>query len=124
MLMVIIGAGASYDSSPDRPPQPHGGDAFRPPLANYLFQAGGLYSEIRNQIPEIKSLLPQLIPVPGRSLEESLQKLHGERSTNPDRDKQLAAVRYYLQMLFDSMIPKCLHERGGVTNYQALIEQI
>jgi hypothetical protein len=123
MLMVIIGAGASFDSSADHQPGSLSIN-YRPPLANNLFQDGGLFRLARDQFPEFHALIPQINPSPGRSLEEALQKLQDESSGNPKRVQQLTAIKYYLQEVFRSLIPKWQAEIGGVTNYQALIEQI
>jgi hypothetical protein len=43
MLMVILGAGASYDSVPSRPLCEHIGSAERLPLANELFDDRELF---------------------------------------------------------------------------------
>jgi hypothetical protein len=126
MLMVIIGAGASYDSSPDKLP-PSGGvvEAFnRPPLADDLFADRGVMRETRTIFPQIHQLIPELNPRPGRSIEDSLQRLEVEAKTNPRRPQQLTAVRYYLQELFRVLTPRWIGDTGGVTNYQALLGRI
>jgi hypothetical protein len=124
MLMVIIGAGASYDSSPDKPARPGDGEAHRPPLADNLFLDSGLRHTARLQFPIVHEIVPELLPRPGRSLEESLQRLQDESVKDPHRLRQLTAVRYYLQYLFRSLGPAWLNDIGSVTNYLALIGQI
>jgi hypothetical protein len=69
MLMVIFGAGASYDSSPIYPPDSgppwatsndeH--NAFnRPPLAKDLFANRPLFLEALELFPQCKSIVPRL----------------------------------------------------------------
>lgn len=122
--MVIIGAGASFDSSPDRPAKPGDNQRHRPPLADDLFLDAGLRHAARVQFSQIHELIPELLPRAGRSLEESLQRLQDESAKDPYRLQQLAAVRYYLQALFRMLIPQWLNDIGSVTNYRALLGQI
>jgi hypothetical protein len=126
MLMVIIGAGASYDSSPDRPAgfAATAGYSNRPPLADNLFLDGGLLGRARAEFPEIHALIPELLPSTQRTIEQSLQKLQGEAAGNPRRYRQLLAIRYYLQTVFSTLTPQWLNDTGGVTNYRALLGQI
>jgi hypothetical protein len=124
MLMVIIGAGASYDSSPDKPTKPGDHLEHRPPLADNLFLDAGLRHTARMQFPQIHELIPELLPRAGRSLEDSLQRLQDESAKDPWRLQQLAAVRYYLQALFRRLIPQWLNDIGSVTNYRALLGQL
>jgi hypothetical protein len=120
--MVILGAGASFDSSPDYPaPLDH---ARRPPLADNLFERREAFNQARAEFAEINEIIPELLPRPGRSIEQSLQRLNEEVATNPARIKQLTAVRYYLQEVFRTLVPQWLGDIGGVTNYQALLGQI
>jgi hypothetical protein len=123
VLMVIIGAGASYDSSPDKLPDTSA-VLYRPPLANNLFAEEGVMGQTRSAFPQINPLIPELNPRVGRSIEEALQRLDAEAAGNPRRPPQLAAVRYYLQELFRSLQPKWLGEIGQVTNYHGLLERI
>src|SRR5438105_2029867 len=61
MLMVIFGAGASYDSDPTRPsanyvlPTPH-----RPPLANQLFDNRPEFAHDLSYFPECIPIVPLL----------------------------------------------------------------
>src|SRR5579872_1752781 len=102
MLMVVFGAGASFDSSPDYPPDRPFGE--RPPLANDLFIdiPGGAYRAARNRFPQFHAIIGQLLPRgrPKWSIEDVLQKFQDEAEQNPDRHGQLLAVKYYLASLF------------------------
>ncbi len=121
MLMVIVGAGASFDSSPDSPPNMDGVSSFRPPMANDLFADRGVMREARTVFPQITSIIPELNPRPGRSIEEALQRLEAEGKTNPARRQQLVAVRYYLQYLFRTLIPRWMGQVGQVTTYPGFL---
>jgi hypothetical protein len=121
VLMVIFGAGASYDSSPDWPPAgPLPED--RPPLANELFHQR--YSRFRDEYPQFLGLLAELVPKRDRSIEQVLQRLQQDAATNPSRTQQLTAIRYYLRALFTSLTESWLRRIGGHTTYNNLIEQI
>lgn len=123
MLMVIFGAGASYDSSPDKPAGKVD-NMYRPPLADNLFVDTEVFRQFRLQFPQFLDIVPQLLPRPSRSVEEALQRLQDDEPRNRKRRVQLTAVRYYLQGLFSFLSPNWLSATGGVTNYEALIEQI
>ena len=71
MLMVILGAGASYDSAPDFPVAVT--HRLRPPLGDYLFENREAFRPIRTEFDEFHELIPELIPRAGRTLEQSLQ---------------------------------------------------
>ncbi len=123
MLMVIFGAGASYDSSAIHPvigPM----EPKRPPLANFLFADRREFHSARNAFPQLHALIPQLIPHGDRSIEQTLQRYTDEAPGDLVRKQQLVAVRYYLQALFRGIVPLWLGECGGFTNYESLLEQI
>jgi len=120
VLMVILGAGASYDSSPDYPPS-HVLPA-RPPLANELFHQR--YLRFRTEFPQFLGLLAELVPKPGRSIEDALQRLQHDGRTNPARVTQLTAIRYYLRSLLESTARDWLSVNGDHTTYNNLLEQI
>lgn len=90
MIMVIFGAGASYDSVPSRPltnalySRQYLPD--RLPLANELFlDLGGFTAWIRN-FPQCKPIVPYLrSPTPGVTLEHVLETLQEEGKTDPER---------------------------------------
>jgi len=120
MLMVIIGAGASFDSSADHRASTY--SLKRPPLANDLFHHR--YGRFRAQFPQFQGVLAELVPKAGRSVEDVLQRLQGESGANPMRHQQLAAIRYYLRSLLSVVPAEWLSVVGGFTNYNALLDQI
>ena len=91
MLLVIFGAGASYDSNPRRPPMEYGGLEFRPPLANELFDDRPFMSAMINSFERCQPVIPYLYKREGFSVERELQSLQEQASNNPVRHKQLAA---------------------------------
>src|SRR5205807_4395860 len=97
--MVVVGAGASYDSDPDRPPGTHAGgaypgQAYRPPLASGLFSS--VYQEWVHQYQQSQGLMTRLRAASPR-VEEELERIRDEAASHPTIRRQLAAVKYYLQ---------------------------
>jgi hypothetical protein len=126
MLMVIFGAGASYDSMPSRPAAGRRHpleDQTRPPLASELFENRGIFAAALGEFPECRAIVPWLRK-PRGTLESELQRLQDEEQNYPARHSQLAAVRYYLQL----MLWRC--EQGwknlamGITNYASLLDMV
>jgi hypothetical protein len=129
MLMVIFGAGASYDSvptylPPPTPIQPHGGDApnkhHRPPLANELFENRPLFAQTMQLYPECEPIIPRLRALNGETVESALQDLQEKAEQYPRGHCQLAAIRYYLSHTKDLWT----NVACGVTNYKTLLDQI
>jgi hypothetical protein len=144
MLMVIFGAGASYDSSPDFPPPlppslggyapgfpapyipPNPREFWRPPLASQLFlDPNGVFGDIVEKYYKLLPILPQLRrPSNDRSVEEELESWQAEASEDPERKRQLFSVRYYLHDLLLRVTKEWLKATSNVTNYVTLIDQI
>ena len=125
MLLVILGAGASYDSVPAYPPAESSGTPGRPPLADGLFENRPLFREAMSRFSNLHPIVPLLQRRQGLSLEQKLQELAREAQHYPARYKQLMAVRYYLQYIFWAGEDPWLREVAGhVTNYRALLDQI
>jgi hypothetical protein len=132
MLMVIFGAGASYDSVPSCPPtvpkyrsrdEPF---CYRPPLASDLFDNRELFVEALQRFPRCQPVVPYLEARRGEStVERELERLQSEAVEFPERHRQLAAVRYYLQFI----IRECVRMWNGklargITNYKTLFDHI
>ncbi|SRR6266566_4176818 len=130
MLMVIFGAGASYDSSPDFPPSAGSevirSEPWRPPLTNELFlDTNGSFGDIVLRYPRLHGILPFLRrPQKGRSVEQQLELYMDEAWVDEERKRQLFSVRYYLHDLFRFVSTEWLKRTNGVTNYATLIDQI
>jgi len=129
MLMVVFGAGASYDSAPSRLPRewPRERLQYRPPLANELFGTTDEYRDAITRFPRSRPILPRLQGVvrEGGSVERELERLQEEADAGDlERYKQLASVRYYLHYLFIDFVQHWDAVALGVTNYAALLDDI
>jgi hypothetical protein len=124
MLMVVFGAGASYDSAPSRRPK-EWTLAERLPLANELFGDRPDFAEAMSRFPKCQPVVPYLRHLaPGSTVEEVLEKLQGDAGDYPERHRQLAAVRYYLHYMLWQCEYKWLAVAKGVTNFKTLLDQI
>lgn len=125
MLMVILGAGASYDSIPSRSVGVSPADPARPPLADALFEARESFERILRQTPLVMPIAPELQRRPAdQSVEDVLARLAGEATTYPHRESQLAAVRFYLQAIIEGCEKQWFDARPLPTNLMALHDQI
>jgi len=89
MLLVIFGAGASYDSVLQLPPRSSNEDS-RPPLANQLFDDRGLFVQVMNEYVACKPLVNLLRG--NIQVERQLARFEEEDAkTFPPRRSQLAA---------------------------------
>lgn len=126
MLLVVFGAGASYDSDPARPPRRFPADS-RPPLANQLFGNTRLYADAMSRFPQCRPILPRLQETArvGGSIELELERLQEEADAGDrERDTQLAALRHYLQYLLTDFTQEWIRTTGGVTNYLTFLDDI
>src|SRR5229473_1748723 len=132
MLMVIFGAGASFDSCPTYPPGYQGavydGDAsnkdFRPPLANELFENRPMFADAIQHFPKCQPIVPRLRSLRGETLEAVLEDLQAKSDSYPRGKQQLAAVRYYLQFVIRECERRWRGVQKGVTNYKSLLDEI
>jgi hypothetical protein len=122
-LLVVIGAGASFDSAPLHTVASYS-SPWRPPLADHLFQRPA-FQEIMAGYRHMKAVIPFLSNVPeGSTLEQLLDRLRGESEHRPMRRSQIAAVRYYLRELIETCTRRWLDETGGITNYHTLLDEL
>ncbi len=141
MLMVVFGAGASYDSSPDfsppsipaakqnfanSPAESLSREQWRPPLANNLFDnPGQAFSETVRRYPKLSHILSLLRQRSGgKTVEELLEQFQDESKGNPEGQRELATVQYYLRDLFFLVTNNWLRETDGITNYTTLIRDV
>lgn len=135
MLMVVFGAGASYDSSPDFPP----GHAisvhlrWRPPLANQLFDnSRGTFSHIVQRYPKLPHVLTFLRHRSDektgkeKSVEEVLESLQQESAEDRtgERRRELATIQFYLRDLLFEVTHSWSAETDSVSNYATLLGEI
>lgn len=127
MILVILGAGASYDSCPSRPPGafPRSSEPFRPPLAAELFLDSAIVRDALSRFPECHPLVPYLQNIPAETtLEHVLDGLQGEAAADPERHRQLAAIRFYLQYVISDYEERWKTITQGMTNYVTLLDQL
>jgi hypothetical protein len=125
MLMVIFGAGASYDSFSSVPPGPPGdpGDRIRyphrPPIANELFDFGE-FRGLLDKYPQCRPLIPLLEKA------SNVEDVMGGWQANADdmRLRQLAAIRYYLRDLIHWCQGQWRVVTRGVSNYGTILDQV
>jgi len=120
VLLIIVGAGASYDSVPHLQ-EPH---QWRPPLADQLFDIR--FAEWARAVRQIQPILPFLRSRPdGKSVEQVLDGLATEAADDPERLIQLAGVRLYLHCLFRDLERRWPPpEYGPPTTYLTLFDEV
>lgn len=128
MLMVVFGAGASYDSAPSYHPQSlEAGlvNTNRPPLANDLFANRPLFAEVMARFPECQPVIPYLRhPDADIPVERVLEQLQAEAERYPEGQRQLTAIRYYLHCMIWQCEEQWEKIHKGVTNYKTLVDRI
>ncbi len=126
MLMVVFGAGASYDSVPARPldtlPLPHHPD--RPPLAKELFDNRREFLAAMSRFQKSQPIIPYLQNAPDGSVERVLENLQAEADKYPERHRQLAAIRFYLHFMLWECEQRWNEIARGITNQKTLLDQI
>jgi len=97
------------------------------PLADELFGDRPSFATTIDQFPESKPIIPRLrLAQPGSGwVEQALEQFQTEASEHPPRYRQLAAIRFYLQVMLDhaqrTWEQSVAH---GITNYGTLLDQI
>jgi hypothetical protein len=127
MLMVILGAGASFDSAQAyRPGSQMVDEPWRPPLAKDLFlDTYETRGDIVEKYPKLTHVLPRLRePENGRSVEQMLEGLQERGANDVEIQRELASVRFYLSELLHKVTEKWTAKTNGVTNYAPLIGDI
>src|SRR5690242_12011068 len=107
MLLIIVGAGATYDSDWRRPPgglSPYQqeGIAWRPPLAKELFDEDR-FGEYVARYPPRQGLMNQLRQA-GEAVESELERIRDLSKDQEHLPHQLLAVRYYLRDLIEETV--------------------
>jgi hypothetical protein len=123
MLMVIFGAGASYDSAQSR--RTAIGTRWRPPLAKDLFlDPHDDYGDIVRRYPKLTHILPYLREPSNDSVEQVLETLQEQGKDDPESQREFASVRFYLCELITKITEDWSAKTNGVTNYAPLIKDI
>lgn len=130
MILVVFGAGASYDSVPFKRTSLRNREANReafpnrPPLANELFLPTGLFAECLRSFPACWPIVPYLQSSDGGTIEHRLEILQAEEDKDPERKRQIAAVRYYLHFMIAECERRWSPVTAGVSNYLTLLDQL
>lgn len=134
MLLVIFGAGASYDALPDYPAPGKGSSLDyatdranypdRLPLADQLFDLR--FADELNRLRKAAGIAPYLRHLPdGATFEQRLEELATEAGDGyEERAQELIAVRYYIQMAISAADSKWKSRSRGVTNYRTLLGEL
>ena len=93
MILVILGAGASYDSVAAAPAgAPDDARYPRLPLADQLFGLREPFRIASEAYPEIQAILPNLPPRASDSVEAALDYLGGVLNPSPRKDVPLNSL--------------------------------
>jgi hypothetical protein len=128
MLLVIFGAGASYDAVDiTAVRQVQAAMNFRPPLANDLFADRPNFNALAARYPQFGDrILPlrRAAKGPGFNLERELQAIRAEIATYPAATSELAGIQFYLRDLLTECGDRWYSTSAGLTNYQELLGRI
>jgi len=120
MLLVIVGAGASYDSVPHlRPP----GNPDRPPLANELFADRPEFVKVMERFGSCRPHIPSLRK-DGVAVERVLAELQSQAAAYPKTHSELAAILYYIRYAIYGCEERWKAHHSGITNYVTLLREI
>lgn len=122
-LLVIAGAGASYDAFPYVPGYSVA-EGYRFPLADELFNTSIQYLDIQRSYPAILPIWNRLHDRRGQPVEQILNTFQEETRHNRDRFSQLVAVRYYIQDLIWQCDTRYAQDAAIPSNMMTLLDQI
>lgn len=130
MLLVVFGAGASYDSYPEVPASGPpvaqaliGGGEDRPPLANQLFDNRSIFVELMEKFKDCQALVP-ILRQSGISVEKKLAELREQAKTFPHAHRELAAIQYYLHFALWTCQERWHKRHRGITNFATSLREI
>ena len=122
-LLVIFGAGASFDSIRER----YATDvSHRPPLTRELFGPRPDLLEVAGRIPTARPLIARMRGAAEREVpvESELRRLRDEQEFYPERKSHLVALSFYLQWVLEGCTGLHSAAHGGITNYVELVDRI
>jgi hypothetical protein len=129
LLLVVLGAGASFDSIPER----HVVDGrWRPPLTKDLFRTE--FRGILSELPPAQAAAEAVLHASATAgedpaaqaglLERQLAAMQELATTDRTRFRDLEGVRHYLQEVFRRCSEDWLESNGGITNQVWLVAEI
>lgn len=128
MLLIIVGAGASYDSDWRRPPGGLSsynqiGIAWRPPLAKDLFDENR-FGQYVAEYPPSQGLMDQLRKA-APAVEQELERIRDLSRDQEHLPRQLLAVRYYLRDLIEETVRRWNAAKPDkMTNFTRLMTRL
>jgi hypothetical protein len=119
VLVVILGAGASYDSVDLKSARIEEDDEDRPPLADQLFDSRPYFGQCIDRYPPLAEIVGELRVrlSQGQNLETLLERLQDDASNWARRHQQLAALRFYLWDVIHNSTQRFAAKAFHVTNY-------
>lgn len=128
MLLVVFGAGASFDSVPHLPAPgpPSEGLANwedRPPLANQLFDTRRIFVNLMEKFKDCQALVP-ILRHSGTSVEKKLAEFQEQAKTFPQTNRELAAIHFYLHFALWDCQDRWRDKHRGITNFSTLLREI
>lgn len=126
MLMIIFGAGASYDSIHGTNLRSVRYDHFQPPLAKDLFAPLPVQGEAIDRFPQVRPLIPRLRKgaKEGVFVERELEAIREEAEVISSHHQMLNALRFYLQHVLRECGETWQSYAYGVTNYVELLYRV
>jgi hypothetical protein len=123
MLMVIFGAGASWDSANFQVDATT--EQFRPPMGQALFKADNSYARWIDRYEPMRKVVHRFRGAKDSpTLEAELEVLQDRSHGRPQTRAQLIALRYYLQRVVHASSQGWSDNLHGNTNYVGLLETI
>lgn len=134
MLLVVFGAGASFDSVPHLPPSTiypavrtgvarDDVENDRPPLANQLFDTRHQFVEAMNVYRECLEVIP-LLRKPDVVVEKELATIRQQAENFPRGHQELAAVLFYLHTAIRECQSAWWKRHLGITNYATFLREL
>lgn len=125
MLMIVFGAGASYDSDPRHPSSSDYDGMPRPPLASQLFSerfAGHFWGH--RDCAALFHHLRQIVDNGTSSIENELESMHTDAERYPHLRRATFALRSYIQDVIRHCVDNWMDQTKGVTGHVVLLNEI
>jgi hypothetical protein len=128
-ILVVFGAGASYDSVNDQQsiPPGHAQSHDRPPLTKDLFGNRPTFGQVIDRYHRCRPLIVQLRAVLERSdvlLEAELTEVEDASKSDDAIASQMMAVRFYLRQILQRCGDEWFRLSSGCTNYHWLLDRL